>query len=237
MTAGPVRPAAGGRVGVAVPAAGLGRRMGGVRKPFLLLEGEPVLVHALRPFLAEPTVVAVVVALVAEDAACPQGWLTGLDERIGVVAGGAARSESVRAALAALPDDLDVIAVHDAARPLLQGDVLRRCIDLALTGVGAVAGHPAVDTMKQVDADARIVATPPRAELWNAQTPQVFPAALLRRAYEEEDRIGTDDASLVEALGAEVRMVDAGALNLKVTRPEDLVLAEAVLRQRRGEAR
>ena len=222
------------RVGVAVPAAGTGRRMGGVRKPFLELAGEPVLVHALRPFLADSRVVAVVVALAEADASAPPLWLTGLDARVRVVAGGETRAESVRNALAELPDDVDVVAVHDAARPLVTADVVGRCIDVAAVGEGAVAGCPAVDTMKQVDGERAIVATPDRSTLWHAHTPQVFPAGVLRRAYRRDLAGATDDAGLVEREGLTVRMVDGGPANLKVTRQEDLAVAEAVLRARKG---
>lgn len=224
----------GARVGVAVPAAGSGRRMGGVRKPFLELQGEPVLLHALRPFLTDPRVVAVVVALGEADAAEPPAWLTALDPRVRVVAGGATRAESVRNALRALPEDVDVVAVHDAARPLVTPEVVGRCIDVAAAGEGAVAGCPAVDTMKEVDGEGRVVATPDRARLWHAHTPQAFPAGVARRAYEGDLGAATDDASLVEATGVPVRMVDGGPANLKVTRPEDVLMAEAVLRSRGG---
>lgn len=220
------------RVGVAVPAAGSGQRMGGARKPFLELAGEPVLAHSLRPFLADTRVVAVVVALSDEDAGSPPAWLTGLDPRIRVVAGGATRAASVRNALAALPGDVDVVAVHDAARPLVTAQVVGRCIDVAAAGEGAVAGCPAVDTMKEVDPEGRIVATPERRRLWHAHTPQAFPAQTLRRAYGGELAGATDDASLVEREGLTVRMVDGGASNLKVTRVEDLAVAETILRRR-----
>ncbi|MGD8319372.1 MAG: 2-C-methyl-D-erythritol 4-phosphate cytidylyltransferase [Gemmatimonadota bacterium] len=228
-TAAPVR------VGVAVPAAGSGRRLGGVRKPFLELAGEPILVHALRPFLADARVVRVVVALGADDAADPPPWLTGLDARIGVVAGGPTRAHSVRNALDALPADLQVIAVHDAARPLVAAEVVSRCIDLAAVGKGAVAGCPAVDTMKEVDAGGYVVSTPDRAALWHAHTPQVFPAEALRRAYAAPPEAlarATDDAVLAASVGVRVRMVDGGPTNLKVTRHGDLALAEAVLAER-----
>ena len=223
-----------GRVGVVVPAAGAGTRMGGARKAFLELAGEPVLVHALRPFLAESRVVLVAVALPPEMASSPPDWLTALDDRVVVVAGGATRSQSVRAGLAALPGDLDAIAVHDAARPLVTTSVVSACIDLALDGCGAVAGCPAVDTLKRVNAERRVVETQDRAVIWQAQTPQVFPAGILRRAYTSPFAEATDDAAHVERTqpGIAVKMVDAGTANLKVTRPEDLVLAEAVLRSR-----
>jgi 2-C-methyl-D-erythritol 4-phosphate cytidylyltransferase len=206
--------------------------MGGVRKPFLELAGEPVLVHALRPFLAQPSVVSIVVALAPEDAAAPPEWLTGLDRRISVVAGGETRTESVANAMAALPADVDVIAVHDAARPLVTADVVAECIAVAASGKGAVAGCPAVDTMKEVDGDGRILSTADRSRLWRAHTPQVFPATLLREAYQRAGGAATDDAALVERVGGEIRMVDGGAWNLKVTRPGDVPVAEALLRMR-----
>ena len=207
--------------------------MGGVRKPFLELEGEPVLIHALRPFLRHPAVVSVAVALGAEDMGAVPEWLPALDPRIGVVRGGASRWESVRNALAALPDDLDVVAVHDAARPLVSEAVVARCIELAAIGEGAVAGCPAVDTMKEVDDDGRVVSTPDRSSLWHAHTPQVFPAEVARRAYAGPESGATDDSMLVERLGPTVRMVNGGPENLKVTVPGDVALAEAILRNRR----
>jgi 2-C-methyl-D-erythritol 4-phosphate cytidylyltransferase len=204
--------------------------MGGVRKPFLELAGEPVLVHALRPFLSQSSVVAVAVALAPDDAAAPADWVTGLDRRVQVVAGGETRTDSVGRAIAALPSDVDVIAVHDAARPLVSAGVVAECIEIAAAGLGAVAGCPAVDTMKEVDAQGRIVSTADRSRLWRAHTPQVFPAAMLREAYQEAGPGATDDAALVERVGGEIRMVDGGAWNLKVTRPGDVAVAEALLR-------
>ena len=222
------------RVGVAVPAAGPGRRMGGSRKPFLELAGEPVLRHALRPFLSEPRVVAVVVALAPDDAAEPPAWITDLDGRIRVVAGGETRTDSVRNALLALPDDVDIIAVHDAARPLVTRAMISECIDIAAEGRGAVAGCPAIDTMKRVDEQGRVVDTPSRVAMWHAHTPQVFPADLLRRAYEGAGS-GTDDSALVESVGGKVQMVDGGSTDIKLTRPEDIPIAEAILAARNDE--
>ena len=210
--------------------------MGGVRKAHLELAGEPVLLRALRPFLAEPRVVHVVVALSGDEAGEASRWLLEEDARISVVAGGATRTQSVRAAVGALAPDLDVIAVHDAARPLVTADVVSSCIELALAGFGAVAGCPAVDTMKHVDPDGSVLDTPDRSRLWHAQTPQAFPARVLRAAYADPGAEGTDDAALVERVDPSVvvRMVDAGPANLKVTRPVDLLLAEAILRSRHG---
>lgn len=226
------------RVGVAIPAAGVGRRMGGLRKPWLELDGRPLLAHALDPFLAHPGVVAIRVALGPEDASDPPPWLLDADGRVEVVAGGDTRAESVREAIRALPADVDIIVIHDAARPLVTRSMVGLCIEAALGGVGAVVGCPATDTMKQVAPDGRIVGTPDRAGLWHAQTPQAFPAELARRAFEalEDPSSVTDDASVVERVGATVIMVEGSPRNLKVTRPEDLPLAALHLRLARGEA-
>jgi 2-C-methyl-D-erythritol 4-phosphate cytidylyltransferase len=240
------------RVGVIVPAAGSGTRLrdslrrstesptsgstprGG--KAFLELAGEPMLLHSLRPFLAEPRVVCVAVAVPPDVAASPPAWLTGLGERVRAVPGGATRTQSVRAGLAALPSDLDAIAVHDAARPLVTSTVVSACVDLALEGRGAVAGCPVVDTLKRIDAERRVLETPDRSSMWHAQTPQAFPADVLRDAYADAGAEATDDATLVERVRPDVvvTMVDAGSTNFKVTRAEDVVLAEAILRSRAG---
>lgn len=217
------------RVGVVIPAAGAGRRMGGRKKPFLALRGEPLLQHALRPFLTHPAVTALRVALSPDDASDCPGWLRELDPRLALVAGGTSRAASVRAALEALPD-VDVVLVHDAVRPLVTHAIIDRCIGAVDTGTGAVAGWPASDTLKEVDDDRRVLATPDRSRLWHAQTPQAFPAELLRRAYAAWDgREVTDDGALVEMVGGSVLMVEGSATNLKVTRPEDLAVAEVFL--------
>ena len=134
-------------------------------------------------------------------------------------------------AVAALPQTVDVILVHDAARPLLTDAIIERVVDGVAEGVGAVAGRPATDTFKRVDEAGLIESTPPRQGLWHAQTPQGFPAALLRRAVAALDHDpslagrATDDAALVESVGGRVRMVLGAARNLKVTHPTDVPLA------------
>ncbi len=220
------------RVGVAVPAAGLGRRMGGARKLFLELAGKPVLLRSLIPFLAENRVTAIAIAVMREELDNQPEWLTDLDKRIVVVEGGATRGESVACAIGALPDDVTEIAVHDGARPLVAPELISRCIDLACTGVGAVAGEPMIDTVKRVDKEDFVTGTPDRSTLWSAHTPQVFPAMMLRAAYSKGYPVATDDASLVEATGGRIQMLDDGGMNIKITRPADLVLAEAILSTR-----
>lgn len=223
---------------VAIPAAGSGRRMGGRRKPYLLLGGEPLLLHSLQAFLAHARLLAAAVALPADDAADPPSWLTAEDPRILVVPGGASRQQSVHAALEALPGEAQVLAVHDGARPLVTPELVRACVLQAARGTGAVAGWPAADTIKRVDAEGRIVDTPDRSRLWHAQTPQAFPRGMILDAYRRASESGiraTDDAGLVERYGGEVRMVRSSSDNLKVTRPGDLARAELLLRIRREE--
>jgi 2-C-methyl-D-erythritol 4-phosphate cytidylyltransferase len=204
--------------------------MGGAKKPYLMLAGRPVLLHALARFLERTDVTAVRIAVAAEDVAAPPAWLANPDARVRLIAGGETRTDSVRAAIDALPAALDVVLVHDAARPLLPAELLDRCIAVAAAGQGAVAGYPAVDTLKEVDASGRVLGTPERARFWHAQTPQAFPAELIRAAYRQVDAAAaTDDSSLVERLGGTVVMVEASPRNLKVTRPEDLALAELFL--------
>lgn len=222
-------------VGVVVPAAGLGRRMG-TPKQFLELAGEPILRRALRPFLEYPGVEAAVVALPPDHAAEPPSWLMESDERIHVVSGGSSRRDSVWAALQLLPCGLDVIVVHDGARPLVSSVVVARCVEVAAGGIGAVAGFPVVDTLKCVDGEGIVTETVDRSQFWHAQTPQAFPGHALIEAYRRavsEDWLVTDDAELMERAGGQVMMVESLSSNLKVTRPSDLDTAESLL-DRRG---
>jgi 2-C-methyl-D-erythritol 4-phosphate cytidylyltransferase len=145
------------------------------------------------------------------------------------IAGGVARSESVRNALADVPD-ADIVVIHDAARPLVTDELVRDCIAAVESGAeGAVAAAPVTDTIKQADADRRVVRTLDRSTLWSIQTPQVFRADVLRHALEGDVSAATDDASLVESLGGDVRIVESSARNFKITWPDDLERAEALL--------
>ncbi len=223
------------RAAVVIAAGGAGQRMGGVRKQYLELHGEPVLVHALRPFLAHPAIGWVVIALPAADLAEPPAWLTGLDPRIQLVAGGADRGDSVRRALEAVPEAAEVVLIHDAARPLVELEIIDRALAAALAGSGAVAAVPLTDTIKEVDVGRRIVATPDRRRYWRAQTPQAFPRRLLLDAYHRalaDNFEATDDAALVEHYGGTVVVIEGAPENLKVTTPTDLIVADALLRAR-----
>lgn len=223
------------RAAVVVPAAGAGRRMGGAHKPSLTLAGEPLLLHTLRPFLAFPEIVQVIVALPAALVAAPPSWLAALDARVQVVAGGAERGDSVRAALAATLPDVDVVLVHDAARPLVTRAIIERALAAAGAGRSVVAAVPLTDTVQQIDDAGVIVTTPDRSRLRAAQTPQAFPRAVLIDAYARaaaEGAAATDDAALVARCGVPVEVIEGDVANLKVTTPADLVLAEALLARR-----
>lgn len=220
------------RVAVAIPAAGVGARMGERPKQYLELAGEPVLLRALRPFLAHDAVTCVVVALPPADAPAPPPWLAGLSGRVTLVAGGATRGDSVRAALERTPADVDVVLIHDAARPLVTAAVIDRCVEAAARGVGAVAAWPVTDTVKEVDEFGRVVATPDRGRFWRVQTPQAFPREMILQAYRAAATEGleaTDDAALVERYGGRVVVVEGAPDNIKLTRPEDLAVAETLL--------
>jgi 2-C-methyl-D-erythritol 4-phosphate cytidylyltransferase len=232
-----------GDVWAIVVAAGSGSRFGNaVPKQFLELAGRPLVIWACSAAAAAcDGVVAVVPAAHAEL------QLGNLDEPNGpflvagpkgagvVVAGGPTRSASVRAGLAAVPEEVEIIVVHDAARPLAGTELFERVIAAVRAGAdGAVPGVAVPDTIKRVDATAgRVVETLDRPALRAIQTPQAFAAAVLRRAH-ADGADATDDAALVEALGATVVVVDGDPANLKITGPDDLLRAEALLARRSG---
>jgi 2-C-methyl-D-erythritol 4-phosphate cytidylyltransferase len=206
-----------------VPAAGRGERLGSDGpKAFVACGGRPLVEWSLD--VLEAVCDRVVMAV-------PEGWDTDADH----VTGGAVRSASVRAALAAAPE-ATVVVVHDAARPLLTRDLAERCIAAVRDGWdGAIAAAPMTDTVKEADASGRVVRTLDRSVLWRIQTPQTFAAATLRRALDVPDEMlaaATDDASLVEAIGGSVRIVEAPPENIKVTTALDLEVAAAMLAQR-----
>lgn len=220
------------RAAAVIVAGGAGRRIGGeLRKQYLEVAGEPILLRALRPFLLHPGVGAVVVVLPADDAARPPAWLAELPVR--VVAGGEERGDSVWNGLLATPEEAPVVLVHDGARPFVTAEVIGRVLEAARTGP-VIAAVPVADTIKEVGPDGVVRATPERSRLWQAQTPQGFPRGLLldahRRARGEGFR-ATDDAAVCERYGIPVRVVEGAAENLKVTRPADLAVAEALARR------
>jgi 2-C-methyl-D-erythritol 4-phosphate cytidylyltransferase len=218
-------------VGALVPAAGSGVRLGpGAPKALRLLAGEPLLLHAVRGLRRAADVGPVVVAAPAADVERVRSLLRELD--VVVVAGGAERQDSVRAALAALPADVDLVLVHDAARCLTPAAVVERVVAALRSGAEAVVPVlPVADTVKRVDGD-RVVATVDRSALRAVQTPQGFRREVLERVHGSTGPALTDDAGLVEAAGGTVTTVAGADEAFKVTRPLDLLLAEALLRTR-----
>lgn len=216
-------------VAVLVPAAGSGVRMGGTAKPFIELGGRPVLEWALAPFLDRTDVIEVVVAL---DGPKEVKRTLKIDRRLRTVQGGESRFDSVANAYRGLNSQADIIAVHDGARPFPPKRCIDECIRMAGQGFGVVPGIRAVDTVKRTDKRGRVRETPPRETLWYAQTPQVFPRADFERALDHCVAQGvtpTDDAAMLELQGLEVRMVPSSPVNLKLTTPGDVAVAEAYL--------
>ena len=220
-------------VGVIIVAAGTGSRVGGAElKQFRWVAGKPMLLHSVQLFQARPDVGMVVCVLPRSVIGDPPPWLFQSDtERLLLSVGGATRQDSVSNGLEDLPSDLRVIVVHDAARPLVPDLVVSRVIAEARNGRSAIAALPVVDTLKEVDAEGRIVRTVPRERLWRAQTPQAFPRGVLLRAHAEARARGlkaTDDAALCEALGIPVVVVRGSERAMKVTEAPDFARADAL---------
>jgi 2-C-methyl-D-erythritol 4-phosphate cytidylyltransferase len=201
-----------------VPAGGSGERLGADRpKAFAVCAGRPLVDWSLDALSARCDRVVVAV---------PPGHEQPPDR----VPAGPTRSASVRNALAAAPE-ATVVVIHDAARPLVTPALVERCLD-ALDGVdGVIAAAPVSDTVHVASPDRLIAHSPDRSTLWAAQTPQIFRADVLRRAY-DSNKEATDEASLVAAVGATVRLIEGPSDNIKVTTQTDLRLAEALLRER-----
>jgi 2-C-methyl-D-erythritol 4-phosphate cytidylyltransferase len=230
------------QVFVILPAAGLGTRMAGPQpKQFLALDGAPILIHSLRAFAGVQRITSIYVAVRKPEMERVQAQVAeyGFADRVHVVEGGDRRQESVEHALAALPAQPDdIVLVHDAVRPLIDSATIDRTIDAVAEYGAAIVGLPAVDTIKQVERTAHgaiITATIPREFIVQAQTPQGFRYGLLKSAFAEASADGfwgTDEASLIERAGKAVHVVPGSQVNLKITQPGDLELAEFYLRQR-----
>jgi len=214
-------------VAVVIPAGGVGSRFGArTPKQFLRLGTMPILAATVQHFARHPAVRAVVVA-------APEPWVARAGRILGrvvthtpltVVAGGRTRQDSVWLALQAAPEDVEIIVVHDAVRPMITRRLVDTVVRAAAAEGAAICALPLTETVKRVRAE-RVEATLDRSELWAVQTPQAFRADLLREAHETARRhgvVGTDDAMLVERLGHPVRVVRGLAENVKITTPEDL---------------
>ena len=225
------------RVNAVIVAAGEGKRMGGgVIKPLLPLAGRPLILHTLSRFAASQIRRVILVAPQKERATFER--LVAADPEAGrldcvVQRGGARRQDSVQHGLARLDGDCEIVVIHDGARPLISPGLIDRCVEAAAKEGAAVVGVPLHDTIKVISASGRVESTPARESLWEIQTPQAFQVGIIREAHRRAETDGieaTDDAMLVERLGKSVVVLKSDRTNLKITTPEDLVVAEALLR-------
>ena len=224
-----------------IPAAGVGTRMGGATpKQFLQLEGIPIFLHTVRKFASAGAIDEVCLALRTEEMerAGPHVMLERFAKPVWLTPGGNTRQETVARSLAAAPAGTEIVVVHDAVRPFIDEEMIRRIVDAARREGAAIFAIPSVDTVKQVEHQT-VLGTIPRERVALAQTPQAFRLDLLREAIDraQEDGFhGTDESSLVERLGAKVTILMGSDRNIKITKPSDLPLARLYLAQEREQA-
>jgi len=226
------------KVTVLVPAAGMGKRMGKpVAKQFLMLGDKPLLAHTLLAFQRASEIDEIIPILSHDDM---QNCLGEIIEQYHItkvktlVAGGKERQDSVANGLHKLEKDSSIVLVHDGVRPFVTAEMIKMCVDHAKKGECVAVGVPIKDTIKEVSAEGIVRKTLERNKLWAIQTPQAFPVKTLKHAYEEAARqriFGTDDAMLVERAGGTVRVLMGSYENIKITTPEDLLLAEEILKR------
>jgi 2-C-methyl-D-erythritol 4-phosphate cytidylyltransferase / 2-C-methyl-D-erythritol 2,4-cyclodiphosphate synthase len=219
-------------VSAIIAAGGRGARFGAGRpKQILLLGGRPILQRSVEAFARHAMIGQVVVALPPDLMSQPPAYLVEGSANLILVEGGERRQDSVARAFARLDRHADIVVIHDAARPLVSAELIQRTIDTAAEHGAAIAAVAARDTVKRADAQAMITATLPRQEIYLAQTPQAFKvgvlSAALARATRDSD--ATDEAMLAEQAGYRVRVVEGDPRNLKITTPDDLVMAESLL--------
>lgn len=227
-----------GSVAALVPAAGRGERLGpGSPKALRDLAGAPMLVHAVHALASSRLIDLIVIAAPDDEVESVRALIGGQEYpcEVSVVSGGQTRQDSVARALFSLPADVEIVLVHDAARPLVPAEVIERVIAAVRGGHEAVVpGLPVVDTIKRVDEHDNVIDTVDRSTLRAIQTPQGFTRDVLNRAHAAADDVATDDAGLAERLGVTVHVVDGHEDSLKVTRPNDLVIAEGIIAKRRA---
>ena len=222
-------------VGV-IAAAGAGRRIGpDAGKLDIEVRGRPLLFYSLEAFQSAESITSIVLA-VGEDVvdrwSPPNCWELGITKAKVTLRGGSTRQESVRLALERISEGDELVVVHDGARPLVKPEFIDRMVEELSDYDGIVPGLPLTDTVKEIARDRMVLRTLDRKDLVAVQTPQVFPLEVLRRAHERavvEGLEATDDASLVELTGGSVKIIAGDRTNLKVTYPEDLVIAETFM--------
>ena len=226
-------------VNAVIVAAGKGERMGALLpKPFLALAGVPLLIHTVRSLIRSPLISKLVIVVAPEREALLRDILDvhgPFSVPTGIAHGGPERQDSVRLGLAALDTECEIVVIHDAARPFIAVEIIDRSVAVAAEVGGALVAIPASDSIKRVDPNGTVRETVPRHNLWLAQTPQTFRVPLIRASHARalsEGVTATDDAALVEQLGGQVKVVLGDPLNFKITTPDDLRLAEALLEKR-----
>ena len=221
-----------------IVSAGKGVRMNrSTPKQYLLLQGKPVLCHTILAFSKCPEVDEILLVVPEKDIRyCREQLLSGLclNTPVKVLAGGKRRQDSVFNGILSIDGRDGIVVIHDGVRPLIQPEMISRCIDKAKISGACILGVPLKETLKMVDGDSLIQRTINRESLWAAQTPQAFHYQLIRDAHEAAARAGfetTDDAALLERMGLPVNILQGTGDNLKITTNDDLVLADAILSQ------
>jgi 2-C-methyl-D-erythritol 4-phosphate cytidylyltransferase/2-C-methyl-D-erythritol 2,4-cyclodiphosphate synthase len=225
-----------------IPAGGAGKRLKShIAKQYLLLDSLPVLVQTLKVFQDSKEIDEIILALPPEDLVHIRQELAEkycLTKVTIVVAGGKERQDSVKNCLEAIEGKRDVVVVHDAVRPFVTEELIRKVINAAKITGAAITGVKVKDTIKEIKEDEKVLNTVPRNNLWLTQTPQAFKFDLLKEAYKtayDENFYGTDDASLVERMGKEVKVVEGSYENIKITTNEDMIIADALMQKRNKE--
>lgn len=228
------------KISVLIPAAGQGKRMEtSVKKPYLILSDKPVLSHTIDRFEQNSVIDEIIVIVDESDlTACHEDVISPFRFRKvrELVAGGETRQVSVFNGIQALSSDVDYVVIHDGVRPFIDDEIIFRCIEATVECGASVAAVPVKDTIKVANKDLLIDHTPKRDLLWRVQTPQVFRYSLLLEAHDMAIKDGisaSDDATLVEELGHPVKLVMGSYKNVKLTTPEDLLLAETLLNEER----
>lgn len=227
------------KVTVLIPAAGAGKRMGKApAKQFLMLGDKPILAHTLLAFQRTTEIDEIIPILSEEDLeTCLGEIIEGyhITKVKTLVVGGKERQDSVGNGLHKLEKDAAIVLVHDAVRPFVTPEMIKETVDYAKRGECVTVGVPIKDTIKEVTDQGIVRHTLDRSRLWAIQTPQAFPVKTLKHAYEEAFKkrmYGTDDATIVERMGGAVRVLMGSYENIKITTPEDLMLAEEILKRR-----
>jgi 2-C-methyl-D-erythritol 4-phosphate cytidylyltransferase len=223
-------------VAAIIVAAGQGKRMKtDINKQYLLLEGKPILAHTINVF-ENCNLIDEIIVVVGEHekAKCQYNIIKQYDFKKvkKLITGGQTRQQSMYNGLKEVSTNTDIVITHDGARPLIHENIIQKSIKETLIHKATVVGVPVKDTIKMVDSKGFVNNTPPRDLLWTVQTPQSFSYQLLKNAHKaayEEGFIGTDDAMLVERIGHPIKLIKGKYDNIKITTPEDLIIAESII--------